>query len=46
MEVIDKVALVKKIIKISSPEWFDNEISEKLIIREKLFKNTKNMCFM
>ena len=39
MEVIDKVAPVKnKRIKTSFQEWFDCEISEKLMIRDKLFK--------
>ena len=39
MEVIDKVAPVKnKRIKRNSQEWFDSEISEKLIIRDKFFK--------
>ena len=39
MEVIDKVVPVKnKRIKRNSQEWFDSEISEKLIIRDKLFK--------
>ena len=42
MEVIDKVAPVKsKRIKRNSQEWFDSEISEKLIIRDKLFKKYK-----
>ena len=41
-EVIDKVAPVKsKRIKRNSQEWFDSEISEKLIIRDKLFKKYK-----
>ena len=35
MEVIDKVALVKK---------FDSEISENLIIRDKLLRNTKQLA--
>ena len=39
MEVIDKVAPVKnKRAKRNSQELFDNEILEKLIIRDKLFK--------
>ena len=39
MEVIDKVAPVKnKRVKRNSQELFDNEILEKLIIRDKLFK--------
>ena len=47
MEVIDKVALVKsKRIKRNSQEWFDSEISEKLIIRDKLFKNYKKLDLM
>ena len=42
MEVIDKVAPAKsKIIKRNSQEWFDSEISEKLIIRDKLFNKYK-----
>ena len=42
MEVIDKVAPVKsKRIKRNSQEWFDSEISEKLIIWDKLFKKYK-----
>ena len=42
MEVTDKVAPVKsKRIKRNSQEWFDSEISEKLIIRGKLFKKFK-----
>ena len=42
MEVIDKVALVKsKRIKRNFQEWFDSEISEKLIIRDKFFKKYK-----
>ena len=42
MEVIDKVAPVRsKRIKRNSQEWFDSEISEKLIIRDKLFKKYK-----
>ena len=42
MEVIDKVASVKnKRIKRNSQEWFDSEISEKLIIRNKLLKKYK-----
>ena len=41
-EVIDKVAPVKsKRIKRSSQKWFDREISEKLIIRDKRFKKYK-----
>ena len=42
MEVIDKVAPVKnKRIKRNSQEWFEREISEKLIIRDKFFKKYK-----
>ena len=42
MEVIDKVAPVKnKRIKRNSQEWFDTEISEKLIIWDNLFKKYK-----
>ena len=41
-EVIDKVASVKsKRIKRNSQGWFDSEISEKLIIWDKLFKKYK-----
>ena len=42
MEVIDKVAQVKnKTIKKNSQEWFDSQISENLIIWDKLFKKNK-----
>ena len=42
MEVIDKVVPVKsKRIKRNFQEWFDSEISEKLIIRDKLFNKYK-----
>ena len=42
MEVIDKVASVKnKRLRGNSQEWFDSEISEKLIIQDKLFKKYK-----
>ena len=42
IEVIDKVAPVKnKRIKRNSQEWFDSEISEKLIIQDKFFKKYK-----
>ena len=42
MEVIDKVVPVRnKGVKRNSQEWFDSEISEKLIIRDKLFKKYK-----
>ena len=42
MEVIDKVAPFKnKRIKRNSQEWFDSELSEKLINRDKLFKKYK-----
>ena len=42
MKVIDKGAPVKnKRTKRNSQEWFDSEISEKLIIRDKLFKKYK-----
>ena len=38
-EVTDKVTPVKSNrIKGNSQEWFESEISEKLIIRDKLFK--------
>ena len=48
MEVIDKVAPVKsKRIKRNSQEWFDIEISGKLIIRDKLFKKyTKTRLYV
>ena len=46
MEVIDKVAPVKnKRIKRNFQKWFDTEISEKLIIRDKLFKKYKRPSF-
>ena len=42
MEVIGKVEPVKiKRIKRNSQEWFDSEISKKLIIWDKLFKKYK-----
>ena len=42
IEVTDKLAPVKnKRIKRNSQEWFDGEILEKLIIRDKLFKKYK-----
>ena len=42
MEVFVKVAPVNnKKMKRISQEWFDSEISEKLIIRDKLFKKYK-----
>ena len=42
MEVFDKVAAVKnKRIKVNSQEWFDSEMSEKLIIQDKHFKKYK-----
>ena len=42
MEVIDKVGPVKNDrIKRNSQEWFDSDISEKLVIRDKLFKKYK-----
>ena len=41
-KVTDKVLPIKsKRIKRNSQEWFDSEISEKLIIRDKLFKKYK-----
>ena len=47
MEVIDKVAPVKnKRIKRNSQEWFDSKVSEKLIMWDKLFRNTKKLGFM
>ena len=46
MEVIDKVAPVKnERIKRNFQEWFDSEISEKLIIRDKFFKKCKKTRF-
>ena len=46
-EVIDKVAPVKnKRIKRNSQEWFDSKVSEKLIMWDKLFRNTKKLGFM
>ena len=46
-EVIDKVAPVKnKRIKRNSQEWFDSKVSEKLIMWDKLFRNTKRLGFM
>ena len=42
MEVISKVAPVEyKTIKRNFQEWFDSEISEKLIIWDKIFKKYK-----
>ena len=42
MEVIYKVVPVKsERIKRNSQEWFDSEISKKLIILDKLFKKYK-----
>ena len=42
MEVIDKLAPVKnKRIKRNSGEWFYSEISEKIIIQDKLFEKFK-----
>ena len=42
MEVIGKVAPVEyKTIKRNFQEWFDSEISEKLIIWDKIFKKYK-----
>ena len=42
IEVIDKVAPVKnKRIKRNSQEWFDREISGKLLIQDKFFKKYK-----
>ena len=39
MEIIDKVVPTKnKVIKRNSQEWFDSEISDNLIIRDKLSK--------
>ena len=47
IEFIDKVAPVKnKRIKRNSQEWFDSEISEKIIIRDKLLKKYKKLGFM
>ena len=41
MEVIDKASVRNKQTKKNSQEWFDSEISEKLIIRDKRFKKYK-----
>ena len=42
MEVIEKVVSVKnQKMKINSQELFDSKISEKLIIRDKLFQKYK-----
>ena len=39
MEIVEKLAPAKnKRIKRNTQEWFDGNISEKLIIRDKLFK--------
>ena len=47
MKVTDRVAAAKnKRIKRNSQKWFDSEISEKLIIRDKLFKKYKKVGFM
>ena len=44
--VIDKVFPVEnKRIERNSQEWFDSKISEKLIIRDKLFKKYKKTRF-
>ena len=41
MEVIDKASVRNKQTKKNSQEWFDSEISEKLIIRDKPFMKYK-----
>ena len=42
IEVFDKIAPVKnKKIKRNFREWFDSEISEKLLIRDKFFQKHK-----
>ena len=42
MENIDKISPINnKRTKRNSQEWLDNEISEKLIIQDKLFKKYK-----
>ena len=47
MEVINKVAAVKsERIKGNCQEWFDSKISEKLIIRDRLFIKQKKLGFM
>ena len=46
-EALDKVAPVKsKRIKRDSQEWFDSEISEKLISGINFLRNTKKLGFM
>ena len=43
IEVVNYIALFKTArIKITSNEWFDREIAEKLSIRDKLFKKFKS----
>ena len=43
IEVVNYIALLKTArIKITSNEWFDREIAEKLSIRDKLFKKFKS----
>ena len=45
--VIDKVAPAKnKRVKGNSQEWFNSEVSKRLVIREKLFKKFKSSKFM
>ena len=47
MEVINKVAAVKsERIKGNCQEWCDSKISEKLIIRDRLFIKHKKLGFM
>ena len=47
MKVIKKVAPDKnKTIKRNSQEWFDSEISEKLIIWNKFFRNINKLGVM
>ena len=45
IEGLNKIAPLKTVrIKIRSSEWFDREIAEKLILRNKLFKKFKSSC--
>ena len=46
MSVIDKIAPIKEIrVKGNSKPWFDGDISERIKIRVKLKKNTKDPAF-
>ena len=43
IEGLNKIAPLKTVtIKNRSSEWFDREIAEKLILRDKLFKKFKS----